>query len=263
MSPLLPSQIDTRINIGEVVWTGMLNEADVIDTTFNMYSDTPEGGDPDARSPTLRRYHKLLWSKPLPCGTMFDLDASGQKPFLRHKSELGEFKLSSDAITQSYRHTKRMADIIGQLSADEINQVFNSGATIGSYTLFPANRVAGTMTINGARGCNFKIGDRFDLTLECIRRYYRQQESPLSFTLSSYGAFFDLFENFRGYVDFFLLHDLVSDDYNTIKFYLPLNGFERTPYPATAEEYRVYRSGVLDFIAARNRRIEDWCQNPA
>ena len=36
-----------------------------IDSTFDFRSDTPPGKDPDARSPTLRRYHQLLWSKPL------------------------------------------------------------------------------------------------------------------------------------------------------------------------------------------------------
>jgi len=39
-----------------------------IDITFDFRSDTPgyPKKDPDALSPTLRRYHKLLWSKPLP-----------------------------------------------------------------------------------------------------------------------------------------------------------------------------------------------------
>ena len=67
------------------------------------------------------------------------------------------------------------------------------------------------MTINGARGCNRKIGDRFDLTLECIRRHYQREESPLSRTLSSYREFFELFGDFRGYVEFFLLQDLVAE----------------------------------------------------
>jgi len=30
-----------------------------IDIAFDFRSDTPLGGDPDALSPTLRRYHKL------------------------------------------------------------------------------------------------------------------------------------------------------------------------------------------------------------
>ncbi|WP_419790152.1 DUF6994 family protein [Sphaerochaeta associata] len=36
----------------------------IIDTNFNVYSDA-KGIDPDNSSPTLKRYHKLLWSKPL------------------------------------------------------------------------------------------------------------------------------------------------------------------------------------------------------
>ncbi len=36
----------------------------IIDTNFNVYSDA-KGIDPDNSSPTLKRYHKLLWSKQL------------------------------------------------------------------------------------------------------------------------------------------------------------------------------------------------------
>ena len=41
-----------------------------IDITFDMRTDA-NGGDPDTTSPTLRRYHKLLWSRPLPNGADF------------------------------------------------------------------------------------------------------------------------------------------------------------------------------------------------
>jgi len=34
-----------------------------IDITFNFYSDTPSGTDPDSFSPSLRAYHKALWRK--------------------------------------------------------------------------------------------------------------------------------------------------------------------------------------------------------
>ena len=43
----------------------------IIDINFNMFSDTPKGKDPDSYSPTLRSYHKILWSKPLPNGISF------------------------------------------------------------------------------------------------------------------------------------------------------------------------------------------------
>ena len=39
-----------------------------IDTNFKFYTDS-NGGDPDLKSPTLRRYHRILWSKELPDGT--------------------------------------------------------------------------------------------------------------------------------------------------------------------------------------------------
>lgn len=37
-----------------------------IETTFDVNSDA-QGKDPDKYSPTLRRYHRKLWSKELPC----------------------------------------------------------------------------------------------------------------------------------------------------------------------------------------------------
>ena len=64
------------------------------------------------------------------------------------------------------------------------------------------------LTINGERGWNKRIVDRFDLTLECIRRYYLDIESPLKETLERYKSFFLLFEDFRHYVEFFFLQDL-------------------------------------------------------
>ena len=44
----------------------------MIDINFNFFSDA-KGGDPDSTSPTLRKYHKILWSKPLPNGKPFNL----------------------------------------------------------------------------------------------------------------------------------------------------------------------------------------------
>ena len=43
-----------------------------IDITFNVYTDA-NGGDPDSTSPTLRYYHKMLWSKKLPNGEKLEL----------------------------------------------------------------------------------------------------------------------------------------------------------------------------------------------
>jgi hypothetical protein len=37
---------------------------------FAFYADTPPSKDMDTYSPTLRRYHKILWSEELPNGQM-------------------------------------------------------------------------------------------------------------------------------------------------------------------------------------------------
>jgi hypothetical protein len=242
------------------VMAGELDEMEMnnqIDITFNMYSDTPSGKDPDARSPTLRSYHKRLWSKPLPHGKVFELVDSVPKSYLHHKSELGEFSLASDAITHSYKNTKSMQHILCELAPSEIDELFSSGSTIGSYLIFPGKQINGKITINAARGINHRIKDRFDLSLECIRRHYVGEPNPLSDTLQRYGSFFDLFVDFKQYVEFFLLHDLVAVDFSTIKYYLPFDDFEGNPLPNSVNEYRTYRTKTLEFIKSRNQRILD------
>ena len=127
------------------------------------------------------------------------------------------------------------------------------GSTIGARILFPGNRVDKKPTINVARGLNAQIGDRFDLTLECIRLQYLGQSSPLAATLERYADFFALFETFEGYVDFFLLDDLVQN--GQVKFYLPFDGEFGKPLPNTVDEYNEYMANTMRFVAARNRRI--------
>ncbi len=230
----------------------------IIDTTFNFYSDA-NGGDPDSKSPTLRSYHKLLWSKSLPNGEHFQLSDNKSGTYLYHKSQLGEFFLGSDAITHSYRNHKRKAWLIQQIQK-EVEELFETGSTVGSYTLFPSNRIDGKHTINQARGVNRLIDDRFDLTLECIRLFYSGQESPLYDTFLRYNDFFDLFENFRGYINFFLLNDIVDENFE-IKFYLPFDNFKTCPAFESIDQYLVYKKGVMDFIRARNRRIDNYANH--
>ena len=110
------------------------------------------------------------------------------------------------------------------------------------------------MTINGARGTNSKIKDRFDLTLECIRLYYLNKPSPLSDTFERYSSFFNLFQSFNGYVEYFLLQDLVSNDLSSVEFFIPFNSFEESPLPCNVDEYRVYRNNTIKFIISRNQR---------
>ncbi|MDD3534376.1 MAG: hypothetical protein PHR27_10185 [Candidatus Cloacimonetes bacterium] len=227
----------------------------MIDTSFNMHSDA-NGGDPDATSPTLRAYHKLLWSKPLPSGDLFDLHDDEPGYYLYHNSALGNFALGSDAITHSYKSQIKKKWLTTQLPK-EVQELFDHGSTIGGYIIFPNNQVDRKHTINQARGISRLIDDRFDLTLECIRRFYIGEPSPLGESLKRYMAFFQLFETFKGYVEFFLLDDLV-DECGDVKFYLPFDDFQSPPEFKDVKDYLVYKNRVESFIKSRNRRIEDY-----
>jgi len=229
-----------------------------IDTSFNFYSDA-KGGDPDSTSPTLKKYHKILWNKDLPGGKKFNLSDKKAGSYLYHESELGKFYLGSDAITHSYKNHKRKHWLTKQIP-DEVNEMFNTGSTIGAYIIFPNNKINNKHTINQARGVNSLIDDRFDLTLECIRLFYLEQENPLYDTLLRYKNFFDLFGNFIEYINFFLLQDLIGED-KKIKFYLPFNNFKSRPEFLSINDYLSYKKGVMSFIKSRNKRIENYIKN--
>ncbi len=74
--------------------------------------------------------------------------------------------------------------------------------------------------------------------------------------MDRYSDFFELFDDFRGYVDFFLLRDLVTDGYQTVKFFMEFDDFEPPAVPKDVDTYREFRSRSIDFIKARGRRID-------
>ena len=76
--------------------------------------------DSDKYSPTLQEYHRILWSKPLPNGKMFELTKISNNR-LYHKSELGEFYLSSDRAIATFSSWVKMKPIIDQVLAKELD----------------------------------------------------------------------------------------------------------------------------------------------
>ena len=227
----------------------------LIDTSFDFRVDAG-GKDPDSHSPTLRKYHKRLWSRPLPGGVPFELRDTTPGVYLHHRSGLGEFQLSSDAVIATFIRYAATARIIEQIPQAEHDEFDRLGYTMGGMMVFPGNRVDGKPTINAARGFNRKISDRMDLTLECVRRYYRHEDSPLAPVLGRYAGFFALFEDFRGYVDFFLLQDLVSRDYQAVRFFMPFTDFSPPAIPRDLDTYLEFRRLSIEFTEARNRRID-------
>jgi hypothetical protein len=226
-----------------------------IDTEFDFRTDA-RGKDPDSHSPTLRRYHRLLWSKPLPSGAPFDLSDTTPRVYLHHRStRLGEFFLSSDSVMQTFTRWLSLRPITEQLPASANEEFQTITYTIGGMMVFPGNQIARKPTINVARGFNRSIADRFDLTLECIRRHYVADDSPLALTLARYTDFFALFGDFCGYVDFFLLQDLVAGD-GSVRFFMQFDDFRSPAVPRELRTYREYRRRSIEFVKARNRRIE-------
>ena len=148
-----------------------------------------------------------------------------------------------------------MSHIVEQVSQDEMDYFSNIRATIAGHAIFPAKRIDNKMTINGARGVNHKIQDRFDLTLECIRRFYIKENSPLTVVFERYSQFFYLFENFKGYVNFFLYQDLVNEDCTEINFWHSFDDFQGSPLPSNLNEYLSYKEKVIDFLHRRNQRM--------
>jgi hypothetical protein len=120
-----------------------------IDIAFDFRTDTPPGKDPDRCSPTLRRYHRLLWSKPLPSDAVFELDDTTRGEYLHHKSDLGEFFLTSDAVIPTFRKERVVQDVI-KVPKEELEEFNRIGYTIGGMMVFPGNRIGRKMTINGA-----------------------------------------------------------------------------------------------------------------
>lgn len=231
---------------------------DRIDIAFDFRQDTPGSKDPDRYSRTLRRYHRLLWSKRLPCGRRFELVASKPQVYLHHVSDLGEFWLASDAVIPSFTREAKIRHVVERVPQHELDWFNSIGYTIGGMMLWPSQRVGRKMTINQQRGCHPRIKDRFDLTVECVRRYYEGIESPLSATLERYSDFFGLFHNFRGFIEYFLLQDLVTPDFTSVHMFGPYAGFDSSPLPQSTDEYQSYMADAIQFIEARNRRIAQY-----
>ncbi|WP_369046691.1 DUF6994 family protein [Sinomonas sp. P10A9] len=241
----------------------------VFDVFFDYKTDRPARSRPDADrdSPRLRSDHELLWTKKLNSGVHFAPTApSARRNGYLIYTDTSEARhwYGSDAITSSYTGWSRptsLAGAIASLNEDERSRYLNPPYTIGSAMIWPV-RKKDRPTINTARGFGPSgrlIGDRMDLTLECIRRHYSgEQDSPLAGVLGAYADFFELFDGFTEFVDYFHLQDLVTPDYNAVRFYLPFDNFERSGAPVTRDEYVTYREATLEFIAARARRMAEW-----
>ena len=92
--------------------------------------------------------------------------------------------------------------------------------TSGGFIVFPKHDKPTVNTARGGGAANFR--DRFDLAMECIRRYYEyletgnEKDNPLFDALNKDEAFFEMFGSFKNYIDFFCLQDWVNDNYEVL-----------------------------------------------
>ena len=241
-----------------------------IDVDFDFTLDTPHywdgfwddgvlgGGcnDPDSASKTLQAYHQYLWSKRLPNGEEIILVQGNRRNYLTWKN----FRFGSDSILTSFRYIryrKLLEEVSQKLPNYQgfIEEFIHKTYTIGGSIIFPKDN-----SINRTRGVNPYIKDRWDLTLECIRKYYKNEDSPLYKTLLENKDFFDLFIDFKGYVDFFYLQDCVSEDYRSVIFWIGDGDLSKNPLPKTVDEYLMWIEKQLDFVSKRNGRISSEIQ---
>lgn len=214
--------------------------------------------DPDANSRTLRELHKILWSKELPNGEQLDLVACSYNGL---KWEKENITFSSDSIGTGFiwsQYAEKLQEfykIKGDQFLKDIHEFTLYCYTIGVFIIFP--RYDMNKSINVQRGRNALVKDRFDITLECIRKFYLQDktDNPLYEVFDDNKSFFALFTDFKGYVDFFFLQDMINDDYTKVK---PFLSFKNGPLPRTADEYDEYRKNSIEFIKKRNERIKKY-----
>jgi hypothetical protein len=214
--------------------------------------------DPDLYSPTLQLYQKLLWSRVLPNGEFMDLEIGTGANYLTWKN----FRFGSDSIIVSFRYKKyrymieQVMRAVGDYKKFYENYTHKS-YTIGGEIIFPKH----VNSINQMRGTNALIADRWDLTLECIRRYYNNDKSPLYETLKEDKQFFSLFKDFKGYVDFFFLQDAVTEDYSKVNMWCGKSDFVFDGLPKTVDEYLRFIDEELRFVEKRNMRIKEYCKS--
>jgi hypothetical protein len=199
-----------------------------------------------------------LWSKPLPSGHRFDLDVTTPSEYLHHSSDLGEFFLSSDSVIPTYDYWESTADLIGQLPVSEVEDFVAVGYTVGGMMVCPQQR--GRRQVDHQHGAWDDPGhcrpDGPDSPVHppVLRR---RLQHPTGGGPGRYEQFFRLFGRFRGYVDSFLLQDLVDPD-DSVRLFIDFDNFESSGVPTDVATYGRYREASIRFVCARNERIAKW-----
>lgn len=131
--------------------------------------------------------------------------------------------------------------------------------TIGGFVLFPRH----DNSINQKRGKR-PIDDRFDLTLECIRRMYdsgfSSSNHPLFDISEEDKEFFRMFGSFKEYAKFFCFEDSWVTEGHVLNLLdnklLDDWDFSREPLPQDSKQWWRFYENIMNRLNARNEQIK-------
>lgn len=264
--------------------------------------------DPDVNSDNLYEAHERTWNAQ--CKKFNISQISHYKCELKIKEK--NIRLGSDSIMSIYWHrtSGKIKDVIKEVSQkikdreeysdlyeevikeyadkkeerrfNEIQKLNNEwqkfiwlylqkANTIGGFVVFPRYK---NSTINTRRGnYNGVINDRFDLTLECIRRayqyndFYRKDNNPLFGISEEEKEFFRMFGSFENYIRFFCLDAWVNEDFTAVYDLMNDNKEETIPtedwistdniLPQTAKQWWTFYRNIMNRLNARNQQIKE------
>lgn len=280
------------------------------DDFTGIYSAKNGLPDPDANSERVYEFHGKLWNKQ--CETWKIPEAHICKRSIWFKLNNETITLSSDSFVSIYWHWKRMENVISEIQQDgnklkqEIEKLkgrlsklgvnenlryFDENSslykkfiwyylqyanTIGGFIVFP--QIGNSINVRRVRS---PICDRFDLTLECIRKAYCNQDfekdecNPLFGLSKEDKAFFSMFGSFKNYVDFFCLNSWVTKDYSAVYDLMSKSGNgiikewteEILPCDFKEEKQQVaqwwtFYNNIMSRLEARNEQIRQLLTKP-
>jgi len=229
---------------------------------YDLKKDIKDGQDVDAYSLNLAHFHQYLWTRMTPSGIKLNLvkSSSPRYEFFFNKKQ----RFSSDSMTNSYClwNQNKQLPIKTKLIENLYEKYKEVDNTIAGFIIFPKNdnKFDRHWTINQTRGTCSTIKDRFDFTLECIRRWYAKEEgqNPLEEVLERQNYFYMLFNDFKGYIDFFFLQDFVDENYRVIIWSEKL--FD--PLPKTTYQWGELIKIMTELLKKRQNRIKHFiCKN--
>ena len=184
--------------------------------------------DPDVNSRKLYEAHIQFWNKRCEKYENINKISTHGQCECELKIDNTDIILGSDSIMSIYWHRtygitpKIMKEFNENISkfikntdyTSFIRKYLRKSNTLGGFIVFPRHN----NSINQLRGTKSEINDRFDLTLECIKRYYNQEKenNPLYDVLEHNSVFFNMFGSFENYINFSCLGPWVNENYQVV-----------------------------------------------